>query len=275
MHAVRGLLSSAYHHPLHIIFLSFLPYRCTRLNREHAYYLDYKNKRAAYVKSFWNVVNWAVVSRRYEEAVAKWGVVDPKDEVPPGFKSSASDENSLFGAFFDQFGDVSRGASGGDVEVEISVAGAGGAVGAAGSVPVLSSDDGGLAELMKEFEAMRQEAEAEAAKAQAEAEAAKAAAAEAAAKAQAAEAAVSKPEAAAKTAEAAVPRAAAAVEPVAEAAVPAPQEQPAAPAQAEAAAAPPAQEQPQQQAAPATPTPAATSEKKKGSKGSKKASKAK
>ncbi|MFM8788220.1 MAG: Fe-Mn family superoxide dismutase, partial [Bacteroidota bacterium] len=33
---------------------------------EHSYYLKYQNRRADYVTAFWNVLNWELVSARYE-----------------------------------------------------------------------------------------------------------------------------------------------------------------------------------------------------------------
>ena len=35
---------------------------------EHAFYLQYKNVKAEYVKAFWNVVNWADVQDRFDAA---------------------------------------------------------------------------------------------------------------------------------------------------------------------------------------------------------------
>lgn len=38
---------------------------------EHAYYLDYRNDRADYVKAWWSVVNWEFVAQQYSEALSR------------------------------------------------------------------------------------------------------------------------------------------------------------------------------------------------------------
>ncbi|MFN3430817.1 MAG: superoxide dismutase [Candidatus Sericytochromatia bacterium] len=42
---------------------------------EHAYYLNYQNRRADYVEAWWNVIDWSAVAKNLEAAKAQPGVL--------------------------------------------------------------------------------------------------------------------------------------------------------------------------------------------------------
>ncbi len=35
---------------------------------EHGYYLDYQNRRTDYLNAFWNLINWEIIEKRYNDA---------------------------------------------------------------------------------------------------------------------------------------------------------------------------------------------------------------
>ena len=35
---------------------------------EHAYYLDYQNRRSDYLEAFWKLIDWKLIEKRYEDA---------------------------------------------------------------------------------------------------------------------------------------------------------------------------------------------------------------
>ena len=38
---------------------------------EHAYYIDYRNRRPDYIKSFWELLDWNIIGDRYDEALKR------------------------------------------------------------------------------------------------------------------------------------------------------------------------------------------------------------
>ena len=44
--------------------LMVLPYAIDAL--EHAYYLDYQNRRPDHLAALWQIINWEVIGKRFE-----------------------------------------------------------------------------------------------------------------------------------------------------------------------------------------------------------------
>ncbi len=76
----RPLIMQVKDHNLHVI-PGFRPLLALDV-WEHAYYLDYKNDKARYNGSFWDVVNWDVVDRR-ADAIVGGGKEESRKKVNP------------------------------------------------------------------------------------------------------------------------------------------------------------------------------------------------
>jgi superoxide dismutase len=59
--------------------IGLVPLMCCDL-WEHAYYLDYQDRRADYLEAFWRLINWEVIEKRYND-LTLYHKYDLKDQA--------------------------------------------------------------------------------------------------------------------------------------------------------------------------------------------------